>query len=73
MEVIKYPQIGASFGKTKLYILFQIGHVAKEAAASTLELGNNENGIANAAHRKMNFLPGEGGTNRAEGAPGAPN
>src|SRR5450759_1416048 len=71
IEKIKNSQICAGIGKTELNILFQIGHIAKEAAASTLEFGNDENCITDASQGIKILLPGNGGTNRAHGAPGA--
>src|SRR5450830_1271834 len=71
VEVVEYPQVGTGIGKAKLNILFQIGLIAKEAAAGPLEFGDNKNGIANGAHREKILLPGDGSPNRAHGAPGA--
>ncbi len=69
VEVIKDAQIRTSFGNSKLDILFQIGLVTKEAAASTLEFCNHEDGIANTAQGEKVFLIGDHRTNRAQGTP----
>ena len=71
MEVIEDAQVGTGLLNAKLDILFQIGLIAEEAAAGTLEPGNHVDGITDAAIGEKVFLIGERRTNRTQGTPGA--